>query len=407
MLGLSAARRPAGFISPRDIFKQWDAAQLRLLGWPAPQATETLMPYVSDWTVLGIPAAWRCATLIADTVGGLPIYAYSPLPDGSEARLDPTPSMLSDPWPLITRQDWTSGIVFSLLLRGNAYALPADPDPATGWPRQLVLLNPDQVWVEVEEATGLPIYTIDQSQLGPGEIMHVRGITPPGSPVGIGVLEAHRTGFQTMLNMEDWQSQAFTAGVPSGILQVDRPELGDEQAADLKARWLAAFNGRREPAVIPRSLQFTPLSFTPEDMAYVEAKRMGATEVCWIFGVHPNVIGAPAGNSMTYQNLEAASIDFARYSLTPWSARIEQTLSKWTPRSFTVRFEYGGLLRGTTLERYQAHEIALRTGLETLNEARDLEHRPRYPDPAADQPAGMPAAQPEETPALTVIEGAG
>jgi hypothetical protein len=83
-------------------------------------------------------------------------------------------------------------------------------------------------------------------------------------------------------------------------------------------------------------------------------------------------------------------------------------MSKWTIREWTVRFEFGGLLRGTTIERYQAHEIALRTGISTLNEVRDLEHRPRF-DAWADEPF---AAAPSDTttaepPTLTVVEGEG
>ena len=287
--------------------------------------------------------------------------------------------------------------------------MPTDFDVATGWPRQLVLLNPDEVWVDIDPQTGLPRYNLGATDrnsmvtLGPGEIVHVRGITPPGSPVGVGVIEAHRRGFQTMLAFDSYAQQAFDAGIPSGLITVDRNELGREQADDLKARWLAAFSGTRTPAVLPRSITFEPLSFTPADMQYLEARKVGATEICWVFGVHPNMIGAPSGTSMTYQNLEATTTDFARLSLTPWSARIEQTLTKWTPRGQVVRFDYAGLLRGTTSERLAAYATGLDAGVYTLNEVRDLEHRPRYAS-WADEPFASPEPEAEPEPDMEATD---
>jgi len=59
------------------------------------------------------------------------------------------------------------------------------------------------------------------------------------------------------------------------------------------------------------------------------------------------------------------------------------------------------MLRGTTLERYQAHDLGIRIGIETLNEARDLEHRPRFDDPRADEPTPLQASPRPPTPAAT------
>jgi len=338
--------------------------------------------------------------LVADSIASLPMLAYEESPDGEQARMTPTPTVLVEPWPLITYHDWHFGAVWSLLLRGDAFALPADNDPATGYPRQFVLLNPDEVWVDVDKS-GLPRYSVGDIEYGPGEIMHIRGITPPGSVRGVGVIEAHRRGLSTLLALDQYALDSFTSsGVPSGIITVDRPELGQEQAADLKARWMDAFSGSRTPAVVPRTITFKPIAFSPEDMAYVEARKLGATEVCWIFGVHPMMIGAPAGTSMMYGNVESVHTAFASDSLMGWSARIEQTVSKWIPRALTARYVYDGFLRGTTLERYQAHEIGLRIGVETLNEARDTEHRPRYNDPRADEAEPLQAPQAPPTPAI-------
>jgi HK97 family phage portal protein len=393
MLGLRSPRRAAPFGTHwMGGWGTWPDAMRRVMKGGVPQPSETVLPSVADWSVMGIPAAWRCAVLVSDSIASLPMFAYSESDDGEEAKITPTPPVLMDPWPMISYHDWVFGVVWSLLLRGDAFALPAYPDPATGYPRQWVLLNPDEVWVDLGP-DNLPRYSVGDMELGPAEILHIRGVCPPGSVRGIGVIEAHRRGFTALLAMDAYAIDSYTtAGVPSGVVTVDRPELGETQAADLKARWQAAFNGKREPAVVPRSITFQPLAFSPSDMAYIEARKLGATEVCWMFGVHPMVIGAPAGTSMTYGNVEATHSAFATDSLIGWSGRIEQALSKWLPKRQVAHFNYDAFLRGTTLERYQAHQIGLEIGLETLNEARDVEHLPRYTEPEADTPKPLQKA---------------
>ena len=39
------------------------------------------------------------------------------------------------------------------------------------------------------------------------------------------------------------------------------------------------------------------------------------------------MLGAPTADSMTYSNVEQESIEFVRYSLTPWLRRIELAIS--------------------------------------------------------------------------------
>jgi HK97 family phage portal protein len=380
------------------------------------QLEASTIPYYGEWAALGIPAAWRCATLVSDSVAGLPLFAYLQDATGNEARVDPNPDVLENPSPLLGRHNFFFGVVWSMLLRGDGFAIPADFAPTTGYPRQAVLLNPDEVWIDVDQDTGLPLYHVGDLTLGPGEILHFRGITPPGAYRGVGVIEAHRRGLSTQVSIDNYAKSGFdSSGMPSAIITVDKPELGREQADDVKGRWMAATRGVREPVVIPRTFQFQPIGFSPADLQYIEARKLGATEICWMFGVHPAVIGAPSGGSLTYVNTEAANQAFAQHSMFGWTARIEQTMTMWAPLHYVVRFNYDGFLRATTKERYDAHEVALRIGLETLNEARELEHRAPYDEDFANQPfGGVHAAaeieqihQGDAPPELTLIGGVG
>ncbi len=104
------------------------------------------------------------------------------------------------------------------------------------------------------------------------------------------------------------------------------------------------------------------------------------------------MISGESGNSLTYATVEGRALDFVRYSLQPWIIRLEQAMGTLLPRGQRVQFNVNGLLRGTTLERYQAHQIAIASGWLTIDEVRALEDLP-------------PMATGGARPALVAVEG--
>lgn len=78
-------------------------------------------------------------------------------------------------------------------------------------------------------------------------------------------------------------------------------------------------------------------------------------------------------------------------ALMPMTVRLERALSAWLPLGQRLRFVPDSLLRSQTLDRYNAHKIALETGFETLAEVRDLENLPPLPaTPAVEPPPPTP-----------------
>ena len=128
---------------------------------------------VNDATALGIVTLWRCVDLISSTIGSLSVHAFR---DGE--RID-TPAILMQPNPTENRIDTYSALITSALLRGNAYALMGDFD-RFGHPRQLVVLDPDAVQVEVSPDTGSITYKVGQEAYTRFEMMHMRGFMRPG-----------------------------------------------------------------------------------------------------------------------------------------------------------------------------------------------------------------------------------
>jgi len=325
---------------------------------------------VSEQTALGIPALWRCTQLISDSIGSLPIVAFR---DGE--KVTPNPSILEQPDRMSTRVDMISSTIASLLINGNAYWLLGDRD-ALGYPRQAVLLATDAVMMKTNGNGAIVQYHVGGQVYDSEDILHIRGLTMPGSVRGLSIIEHHKRTLGLSIAGEDCAANVYdSGGLPVGVLEVDADITRDEADA-LKAGWTEKNGGRnRTPAVLANGIRYRPLSFNPHDLELIDARRYSAGQVCTLFGVPPHMVGVAgsSGNSLTYSNVQQDSIQFTRYTLRPWLSRVEQALSLLLPRGQHARFVLDDLLRADTKERYEAYQIALAAGILTVDEVRNME----------------------------------
>lgn len=328
---------------------------------------EANVPEVTEISVMGIPAAWRAIDLLTQTVGNMPLHGYK-----NDQRLKITPTVLERPNMLETRQETIASLVYSLIMRGNAYLY------LGGWnelmlPTMFEVLNPDAV--SVDTSTGEPLYRIGSSEpLTRFEVVHVRYLKLPGSVYGIGPVTACRLGIQNVLALEEYGRRSWgDNAVPSAVITVDDPALTPEQANEIKARWVANHGGStKTPSVLGANMTVTPLSFSPQDAEYLSSKVHGIVEVANIFGIPATRLGAPGATS-TYFNAAQDDLHFMKYTIQNWLIRIESALNNMLPFGTEAKFCPDHLLRGSTQDRYAAHKLALDAGWITVNEVRQIE----------------------------------
>lgn len=387
----------------------------RVWGNPIPGAGE------GATTFGGIPAVARCTSIIVDTIASLPWKVYT----GRDEQ--PTPSWIADPQLLRmdnraaldpTSTDWAGETrwsamdfwcqwILSALWFGDGFVY-CPARQVDGQPSPLMfVLHPGYItlangryWfgnpgTEVErDAAGLP-------ELGRpfrrGEIIHLRGVEPmryaaadSRSARGSGVLARFGAELGYGVDLRNYAGGVFASGVPAGYLKSTQPHLSPEDAADLKARWVAAHGGKRGIAVLNATTDFTPLTFTPVDAEMIGAGQDFDRHVAQMFGVPAYMLGVP-GDSSTYANVESRHRELVQFTLLPWLARIEEVLSAQLPAGTTVKVKLDGLLRADTLTRYQAYATALTAGFLTIDEVRALEDMPPGPEPAPAPAAPAPA----------------
>jgi len=321
---------------------------------------------------LRLVPVYAATSMLADSVASLPLQAYRSTGDGRRERT--RWALLEAPSTQGTTYDWLHRCMVSLLLRGNAYGLVTSTDTA-GYPRTIEWLNPDLVTLD-ESAYPRVRYAYRGTELTREQLVHVVGYARPGMAVGLSPIANFAAtidmGLSATVSARDWFKNGAT---PTYRLRNTTQTIDPSVASLVKERFRAA-QRTGEPFVSGSDWELTPLGVNAADARFLEAIKASATQVASIYRIPPEKIGGETGSSMTYATTEQQSIDFLTHSLMPWLVRIEAALSAVMPRPVFARFNPDAMLRTDTLTRMQAHEIALRIGLETLDEGRALEDRP-------------------------------
>ena len=84
--------------------------------------------------------------------------------------------------------------------------------------------------------------------------------------------------------------------------------------------------------VLEGGLDWKPMSLSPRDMDFLEAKHAAAREIALAFGVPPMLLAIPGDN--TYANYQEANRAFWRQSVLPLAARIACALTNWLAPAF-------------------------------------------------------------------------
>lgn len=326
---------------------------------------------------LRLVPVFAAVSLIADSIATLPLHAFVKTADGGRQLAPTQPRLITDPGLHVHRIAWVHQALSSLLLRGNAYGLVLATDQVAT-PTRVAWLHPDHV--QVDESGPAPVFAYRGKPLDASSVVHVPAFTLPGSVVGLSPVALFRTQFEKAMGAQRFAADVFDRGVaPMGVLRNDERILDPAESATVKKRFKAAVAGR-DIFVTGKDWQWEQLSVSSADVAFLEAIEASATEIAAIFRVAPEDIGGKTGHSRTYSNLVMDMQKFTTRTLLPWTARLEESLDALLPATHHARFNLDALTRADLKSRMETHEIALRIGMETLDEGRALEERPPLTD---------------------------
>lgn len=277
----------------------------------------------------------RAVRLVAEAAASLPLVLKRGNAELTEHALL---SLLARPNAREGGQRFLESVYGHLLVSGNAYV---EAVQVEGAPRELHALRPDRMRV-VPGADGWPAaydYTVGGETIRfsqrAGEavppVLHLTLFHPADDHYGLSPMEAAATALDIHNAAGAWNKALLdNAARPSGALVVGGGSLTDAQfdrlKGELEANYQGAANAGR-PLLLEGGLDWRPLSLSPKDMDFVEAKAAAAREIALAFGVPPLLLGLSGDN--THANYAEANRAFYRQTIIPLVRRTAEALSHW------------------------------------------------------------------------------
>lgn len=368
----------------------WMSSQGNGQFWWVDSSLESLQPSGDiNEVAMSIPAVARACSLIVDTISGLPWQVRRGLetletPGWMEdpQLVRPDMRIMADVQPgRLNRMEFYGQWIQSALLYGNGFIF-IDERDLNGAPKSgaLHVIHPELM----DYVPGVGYFlrdplTTEWQYVPDGKIMHLRNFGELDErKFGRGVIAQHAINFGIANEMRKYTGGVYKSGIPRGLLKVSNPNVSQEQAETLKAKWRESNGDKRDIAVLNSTTEFVPLSISPLDAQLMQMSQMSINDVALAFGLDPYMLGG-SSDSNTYANVESRNIAFVQNTLLPWIRRIEETLNAETARGTNVKINLSGLLRADTATRTANYVAGLQNGFYTINEVRAFEDLPPLP----------------------------
>jgi HK97 family phage portal protein len=379
---MSLSKRLRGISEKRANNSQW--VEPIIPGRPAYMAPSGID--VTADSAIRMSTVYACVRLLGDTISSLPLGAYV---RRGRARISyaaaygETPYWVNTPNPETSRIEFYEQVISSLNIHGNAFILTVRDD--NNEVVELYCLNPDDVRIRrlrPNEPLVYEVQTRDEQGaytqiLTKNEMLHIPLFRLPGSNYGLGPIAAARLTIGAAMAADTYAAAYFgNAANPGGVIEVPG-ELTEDQAQDIGRDWNITHTGPYRAGkigVLSGGASFKPLSLNAQDAQLLDTRRFNVEDIARLFRVPISLLGHPVAGAMSFASVEAQNLSFVQHSLRPLLERLEQAFSTLLPEpDGFIKFNLDALLRGTTLERYEAYTKGLREGFLSLNDVHAME----------------------------------
>lgn len=333
-------------------------------------------------------AVYACVTLIAKTIGSLPLKVYRRKATGDPVEVpDTLPYYLlhDEPNPAMTSCVWREFLTANLLLGGNAYAA-----IGRNGANQIVDLFPIPAkTVKVERIDGKNRYTVSLSQGGTevfdqSDMLHIPGMGFDGVTGKSVITWASRQAVGLALATEQHGGRLFMNGARLGVVLKHPKNLSRPAQERLSAQFdqdHAGLSNAFKSLVLEEGMDVSNVSMTSEDAQFLETRRFQVEDIARFFGVPPHMIGHTDKQTSWGTGVEQNTLGFLIFTIIPWLTRFEQEFNrKLFPRSpFYAQFKHQGLMRGDSKARADYYASGHQNSWLTTNEIRKAEDLPPVP----------------------------
>ena len=338
---------------------------------------------VNNANAMTLGAVYSCIYVLSSSLAQLPLHVMRKQGTAISAATDhPAYWLLHDePNTWQTSYKWRETKQAHVLGWGNGYTQAVRSN--RGELRELVMHRP---WMcELVKNGNRWLYSVITEDgralaIPPEDMIHVRSLGTDGK-TGISLIRQHAETIGLGLAAQRYGKDFFDGGGrPTGLVTT-KGALNPESWDRLKSVWRAATASLRQSEnktlMLPADLDYKSITIAPEDAQFLETQKLNRSQVAGIFNVPAHMINDL--DKATFSNISEQAIQFVRHTMMPWIRNWEEEINR---RVFTraeraagyyVKFNLGGLLRGTAKERAEFYHYAITDGWMDRNEVRALE----------------------------------
>lgn len=337
----------------------------------------------------------------------LPMKVYQRDPEAGrlDARQSPFGQLIAQPSPTIDPVQFWSWFILQRHIHGKAYAMKVRD--AGGRPVQLQLIHPTRIrygpargeqagpegqgsrWWYVTDPRNLTERPLER-----WEFIAWRRPHPKHPEQAMSPLEQLRDTLELEGAARVANKALYSRGGRHSIILKTPKNFGSAPSLVLK-RLSEQYQERHggvenwgKPLILEDGMEPVQLDHSPEDLQYVEARRLNREEIAAAFDIPPPAIGIL--DRATFSNVTEQNRMLYRTTMPPLLQSFESMINfdlrdgrhgRPAPPDFGEAFYFehlvDGVLRGSTEERIAANAQAIQTGQLTPAEAREMENRPR------------------------------
>lgn len=345
---------------------------------------------INEKNAMQASAVYACIRVLSETVASLPISVFSYGEDGGKVKEHEHPLyriLHSEPNPEMTAYTLKEVMMVHLLLYGNSYTQIIRD--GAGRVVALYPLMPNCIEEERDEDGKLQYIYQRSSDENPNmkedarvvlkyeEVMHITAMSMDGL-VGSSIIASSKNSIAIALSAEEFGASFYKNGAyPGGVLEHPGVLKNPEK---VRESWNSIYQGSgnsHKIAVLEEGMHFSPITLNPDVLQLSETRHFQLEEIARIFRVPLHLINSL--DHATYSNIEHQSIEFIKYSISPWVIRIEQEMEKSLllpseKGKYTIKMNVDGLMRGDYKSRMEGYAIGRNGGWLSTNDIREMEN---------------------------------
>ena len=347
--------------------------------------------YVSPESSKRIATVYRCANGISDDIALMPLQQFRRT-GGQTEQVAPDAQLRNLPYLLeIAPNRWMTPFILKktvmnwLMFWGNALIWQPVPPakrelfilPAN---RTYPLMNPNgDLWYEVHFPTG------DVRYIPAVEVLHLM-INSTNGIWGKGILEFAAETMGLRMGMSETQSSIQAGGLnPAAYIQVNATldKEGRRKYREAYSEIIAGSDNAGNLAVFDNKVvKFEPITMKLSDAQFLESISATDRDIANFFKYPEYKLNM---GKQSYESNAQHDLDYMKSTLDPYAVQWEQAgrlrwLSEKEQSSDYLRFIREAFLRMDAKARAELHEIEIRSGTLTPNEARAHNDRNGYPE---------------------------